>query len=110
MFGRSDPSREKQLQDDLEESRRRAELVPDRERDEALRDIESEWRGVLRHLMMAEPELADEVRALVADFAPAPDEARTSAQQVVIARDRAQVRVAGRDQINLDLRNDRGRK
>jgi uncharacterized protein YdaU (DUF1376 family) len=105
LFGRDDRTRDDRTQRQLEEARQRVGAATGTERAEIARDIESEWRGTLRHLLATEPGLADEVRRFLDDFAAAVarEADHSGARQVVVVRDNASAHIAGRDQFHVTI-------
>ncbi|MEV7086711.1 hypothetical protein AB0O07_12550 [Streptomyces sp. NPDC093085] len=64
--------------------------------EEAEREIAAEWRGRVRRLLLAHPEVATELRSLLAELAPGTP-AVTTVTQHATASGEARVYQAGRD-------------
>ncbi|MBX9423968.1 MULTISPECIES: hypothetical protein [Streptomyces] len=107
LWRRVYPDRANTVESELEESRAvllaaRQDADDPAEAEQAEAELVSEWRGRLRRLLAAEPELAAELRRILADdLGPeppgsGPDE--PSVRVSVRAWDSSRVYVAGRDQ------------
>ncbi|UUU34674.1 hypothetical protein JIX56_35155 [Streptomyces sp. CA-210063] len=65
---------EQDVQDDLEESRAELVAAQDAGDEEAVADVQAEWRNRLRRTLRADPNAAAELRALLDELVPEKDE------------------------------------
>ncbi|MFJ2784010.1 MULTISPECIES: hypothetical protein [unclassified Streptomyces] len=96
MWRRARPERAADISAELDSTREeliRARTEGDQETEA---DLRGEWRGRVRRLLAEHPEVAEELRGLLARLEPAAPHPPTVTQQAT-ASDRARVYQAGRD-------------
>ncbi|MFI7103135.1 hypothetical protein ACIBK8_27735 [Streptomyces sp. NPDC050161] len=96
LWQRARPDRAPAIADELDASREEllnAQATGDRE---AEAELGAEWQGRIRRLLTAHPELADELRSMLDELAPATTAAPTVTQHAT-ASGNARVYQAGRD-------------
>jgi hypothetical protein len=96
-WSRARPQRAESVRDDLEGDREDllgAQASGDRETES---EIEAEWQGRVRRLLSAHPEVADDLRRLLDEWAPERNADRTGIVQEATASGHGRVYQAGRD-------------
>src|SRR5216683_1308156 len=77
LWRRVHPERAETVEAELVETREQVLAARQEGNEQAEQDLIGEWRGRLRRLLAAEPELADELRRLVDELPPTPSETGT---------------------------------
>lgn len=100
LWRRARPDREQSVAAELDSSRE--ELLSARAMDdpETEAEVRAEWQGRIRRLLIAHPEVAEDLRALLADVTP-DEAARPAPTQQATASGQARIYQASRD-LRLD--------
>nr|WP_202493124.1 hypothetical protein [Streptomyces sp. SID7813] len=100
LWRRFQPARAESVGEELEAGREELLLAREAGDDEAEAGLTAEWQGRVRRLLLARPEVADELRVLLDELAPSMPEEPDARHVHLRARASGSARIyqAGRDQ------------
>jgi hypothetical protein len=100
LWQRAHPDRAEAVGDELAAARLEVLAAREAQDEQAELDLVTEWRGRLRRLVAGDPQLAEELRRLVAEFSPDPAQPgiTQSVSMQATASGHGRVYQAGRDQ------------
>lgn len=98
LWRRARPERADAVAGELDTAREDLLAARDSADEDTEEELRSDWQGRIRRLLVARPDVADDLRALLAEAAPATPQAAPAITQHATASGSARVYQAGRDQ------------